>query len=86
MDDLIKKLKSDPAFSEFVSFILSEIEELDTVDGLEKLTNKEAGEEAKVRSKAKAKLYEIVKPFVEYAEKKEPTEDDIKEAKGRVGL
>lgn len=85
-ETLIKKLKSDTAFQEFMGFVSEQIEALDTVEGLDKLPNEQAGEEAKVRSKAKGKLIEILKPFLEFGEKKEPTAADIAEAKEKYGL
>lgn len=86
MDELIKKLKSDPNFIEFTDYIRTVMDELDTVSGLDNMTNELAGEEAKVRSRTKAKLYEILRPFVEFNEKKEPTEAEMKAVKGRFGL
>lgn len=86
MDDLIKKLKSDPAFIEFLGYIQEKLEEIDTVSGLEGLSNEQAGEEAKIRSKVRDRLHEILKPFIEFQEKKEPTEREIKKAKETYGL
>ena len=85
-NDLVEKLKSDPAFIEFLNYVLEKIEEIDTVNGLEKLSNEQAGEEAKIRSKVKDRLNEILKPFVEYRGKREPTEKEIKEAEEKFGL
>lgn len=67
-------------------YVSEQIEALDTVEGLEKMTNEEAGEEAKVRSKAKTRLMEILRPFLEFVERKEPTEAELKEARARYGL
>lgn len=86
MDELIKKLKDDPAFQEFTEYVLQKIEELDTVVGLENMNNEEAGEEAKIRSRTRDKLYEILRPFVDFREKREPSEKQIKKAQERYGL
>ncbi len=86
MEELIKKLKSDPNFIEFTDYILNVIDGLDTVSGLDNMTNEMAGEEAKVRAKTKANLYEILRPFIEFKEKKEPTEAEIRKVGGRFGL
>lgn len=85
-EQAIKKLKNDAQFQELFAYIVSQIEELDTVDNLLELSNLEAGEEAKVRAKAKQKLYEIMEPFIKFSEKKEPTAEEIETAKKRVGL
>lgn len=86
MDELIKKLKGDPNFIEFTDYILEVMDELDTVSGLDKMTNDQAGEEAKIRGRTKAKLYEILRPFVEFNEKKKPTESEVRKAGGKFGL
>jgi hypothetical protein len=86
MEDLIKKLQSDPAFQGFAKYIISKIEELDTVNGLDKMTNEEAGEEVKIRSRTKEKLYKILEPFIGYKEKSKPTEEAIKKAESKYGL
>ena len=86
MEELVKKLKSDSAFQEFTEYVISKIEELDTVVGLERMSNDEAGEEAKIRSRTRDKLYEILRPFIDFKEKREPTEKEIKKAQEKYGL
>jgi hypothetical protein len=86
MEELIRKLKSNPDFVEFADYILGKIEEMDNVSGLGDMTNEQAGEEAKIRGKTKAKLLEILRPFIEFQEKKERTESEIKKAGGKYGL
>lgn len=85
-DDLVKKLKDSPAFAEFTEYLVSKIEELDSISGLDGMTNQEAGEEVRARDKARSKLYEILAPVVELAEKKQPTREQIDKAKGKFGL
>lgn len=85
-DNLIKKLQNNPAFTEFTEYIKEKVEELDSLDGLAIMTNEQAGEEARVRSKAKTKLLEILSPVIDFAEKKEPTEEEINQAKKKAGL
>lgn len=86
MDQLIIKLKSNPDFIEFTEYVVEKIDEMDSVDGLESMTNEEAGEEAKVRIKAKTKLIQILRPFIEFRERKPPTETEIKKAGEKFGL
>ncbi len=86
MEETIKKLKDYPAFQEFVDYILQIIDKLDTVSGLENKTNEEAGEEAKIRAKTKERLFEILKPFIDFKEKKERSEEELKKASQRYGL
>lgn len=86
MEELVKKLKSDPAFQEFTEYVISKIEELDTVSGLDRMSNEEAGEEAKIRSRTRDKLYEILRPFVDFKEKREPTEEEKRKAQEKYGL
>lgn len=86
MEDLVKRLKDYPAFQEFLDYIVSEIEKQDTVEGLENLPNEQAGEEAKIRAKTKERLYQILKPFLDFKEKREPTEEEINKAKEKFGL
>ncbi len=85
-EELIKRLKNNTDFLEFSDYILDVIVDMDTVNGLDNFTNESAGEEAKVRLKTKLKLYKILKPFVDFQEKTEPTEEEIKKAKNKYGL
>lgn len=86
MEELIRRLKTNADFVEFSDYIVQVIDELDTVSGLENMPNDQAGEEAKVRFKTKAKLYEILSPFINLKEKREPTEEEKKKASERFGL
>ena len=86
MQTYIDRLKDNPDFLEYEKFVISEIEKLDTVKGLNKLSNKDAGEECKVRERTSEMLLEILKPFIETSEKKVASEDQIKEAKKKFKL
>lgn len=86
MDELIKNLKDNPAFTQFEGYIIKIVDGLDTVEGLEQMSNEQAGEEAKIRAKTKDKLVAILQPFIDFAEKKEPTEAEIKKAQEKFGL
>lgn len=86
MEDLVKYFRDNPRFLELQQYILTKIDELNTVDGLDGMTNEQAGEEVRARAKAIDKLEEILKPFLDFNEKREPTEDDIRKAKERAGL
>jgi hypothetical protein len=85
-DELIKKLKEYPAFAEFTEYMVAKIEEFDSTSGLDEMTNEQAGEEVRARSKARNKLYEILSPLVEPAEKKQPSKEQIGFAKAKFGL
>ncbi len=85
-DVTIKSLKNNSDFLSFVKWVSQNIEELNSVDGLAELPNVEAGEEAKVRIKTVQALHKMLKPFIDFAEKKEPTDQDIQRAKEKAGL
>lgn len=85
-EDAIKRLQQDTDFMAFQEFIVSEIEKLDSVENLGKLSNEQAGEEAKVRAKAREKLYDILAPFLNQRSKKEPTTAELQKAKDKFGL
>lgn len=84
-DELQKALREDPKFQAFISDAQSKIEELDSVDDLEELTNEEAGEEAKIRKKAKDKLYAILYPFTREENRRERTIEEVRKAKRQAG-
>ena len=85
-DELIKKLKTDPSFAILQRYILSKINELNSLDGLEKMSNDRAGEEARARMKAANKLTEILSPFIDLTEKHETSDKEIQTAKEKVAL
>lgn len=86
MKELIDKLKQNPDFLKFEEWAVSEIEKLDSVSGLDQMSNKRAGEEAKVRILAKNKIIAILAPFINYSSKKAISEDQKKEAADRFRL
>lgn len=86
MKELIDKLKQNPDFLKFEEWAVNEIEKLDSVAGLDQMSNELAGEEAKVRILAKNKIIAILAPFINYAGKKEISEDQRKEATERFRL
>ena len=49
-------------------------------------TNLKAGETVRARAIASDILHDILKPFVDFNEKREPTAKEIAAAKTRVGL
>lgn len=85
-EDIIKRLREHPDFLELQDYLLSKIEELDSISGLEGLSNEQAGEEVRARSKAKNKLLNILAPFIDYKERKEPTITEIQTAKTKAGF
>jgi soluble cytochrome b562 len=85
-NEVIKYLKDNSNFQEFMVWVLENIEALDTVDDLSKLSNERAGEEVKVRIKAVDTVRNIFHPFLTYHQKREPTEKEYLDAHKRVGL
>ena len=84
--DLIKRLKDDPYFTEFKEIIIAYIDELNSIDGFEKMTNRDAGELVRARSIASGILQDILEPFINFVEKREPTVKEINAAKAKAGL
>jgi hypothetical protein len=85
-NETIKILQKDSAFAEFRDFVFSKIKEIDSTDGLERLSNAQAGEEAKIRAKTATKLMSILNPILNFKEREEPGIDKVIEAKKRSGL
>jgi len=81
-----KRLRNNHSFKEFQAYIVEKIEELDSVSGLEKMSNEEAGETAKVRFLASNALKEIMKPILTFREKTEPSTEEITKKKGEYGF
>jgi hypothetical protein len=85
--ELIKKLKRNTDFQVFQEYIIEQIQLLDTLDGVDDSNdNKSLGEMVRARIEAKRVLYGMLRPFIEHQEKKEPTQEEIEEAKKKVGL
>jgi len=86
-NNLIKKLKKDTDFQVFLDYILERLEALDSVDGFDtKVNNDQLGEQLRARIIARDKLYEILRPLIDYSEKKEPTKEQIEKRKAQFGL
>lgn len=83
---LAKNLRDKQEFILFQEYVLLKVSELDTVDGLEEMSNEQAGETARARKLAISKIHEIFKPFIEFTEKHEYTKEEIAEAAARRGL
>ena len=87
MDEkLIKRLREDSSFIEFQKVIISKIDELNSIADLKNKTNLKAGETVRARAIASDILHNILKPFVDFNEKREPTVKEIAVAKAKVGL
>ncbi len=84
--DVIKSIRDSSQFLALRDHILNEVNELDSVNGLGQLDNSKAGEEAKIRLKTRDLLIKIFKPFVDFYEKKDPTDEEIQKAKDKTGL
>ncbi len=84
-EETIKRIKDSPFFEELQGHIVSEVMKLDSIKGLEGMTNDYAGEEAKVRAKTVEKLRDILSPFFDSREKHEPSVEAIQRVKKRAG-
>lgn len=84
--ELIKKFKDNPYFAEFQSFVVSKIDELNSIADLRNKTNQDAGETVKARAIASDILQEILRPFIDFNEKRKPTAKEVDAAKSKVGL
>ena len=85
--DFIKKLKKDTDFQEFLGYIVETIEELDSIDGFDtKAKNEQLGEQLRARVIARDKLHEILRPFIDFVERKEPTKEQLEATKKKFGL
>lgn len=84
--ETIGRIHNDSAFAEFRDFVLSEIKKIDSTDGLEKLSNAQAGEEAKIRSKTVNKLIGILNPVLNFKEKEDISIKRVQAAKKKSGL
>ncbi len=85
-ESAIKAIQNQNSFSELREHIKSEIDELNSVSGLEGLSNAAAGEEAKIRAKTFDRLVKIFAPILNFREKKEPSPEDVQRVKDRTGL
>ena len=83
---LINYLHNDSAFQQFQIHIEEEMAKLDSLKGLDKMNNKDAGETARARSLALHILQKIFDPIVTFHEKKDPTPEDIQQKKDQYGL
>lgn len=82
----IKAIQSLNTFAELREHIKSEIDDLNSVSGLEELSNADAGEEVKIRAKTIEKLVQIFNPIISFRDKKDPSTEDVQRAKNRTGL
>jgi hypothetical protein len=85
-EELIKKIKESSFFNELQEYIYAKIFELNSIKGLSDKSNLEVGETVKARAIAVTILEEILSPFINIVEKKQPTEEQIKLRKKQVGL
>ena len=85
-EKLIKALKADSRFQSFQEFVLEEIGKLNSLDGLKNMSTTRAGETARARAMAISLLQGILEPFFNFKEKREPTAQEIRDVKSKVGL
>lgn len=85
-EETIKQLKDASAFQEYMKFVVSCIEELNTVEGFSKMSRDDAGAIGQASDIAKNQLYKMLSPFINFKERREPTEKEKEEAGKRFGL
>lgn len=85
---VIQNLKDNPYFQEFELFILEKVNEFDSITRSDviKMNNEQAGETAKVYAKAIELFESVLQPLIDFKQRKEYSEEEIKSAKARVGL
>jgi len=84
--DIVKSLREDSRFIEFQVFILQEMDKLNSIDGLENLSTMAVGETVRARAIALSTLQNILDPFLNFKEKNKASDEEIKQAKAKVGL
>lgn len=84
--ELVEAIKDDPRFEALQVYITNEIFKLDTVQNLEGLSDKEAGQQAKVNALTIKKLLQIFDPFINPRNPRVPSIAEVKGAKGKYGL
>lgn len=85
-DELIVRLQNNADFLKYKEFVFQKINELNSVDGLDQMSNEDAGEEAKIRYKTLSKLLELVDPIFRFGEKKQRSDSEVKKAEKAHGL
>jgi hypothetical protein len=84
--EIIKQLKDYPPFQEFQAWVIEQVDNLNSLDGVDSLSVLQAGEEVKARVKAVTELQVMLAPFIDFREKREPTTEEINRAKQKAGL
>lgn len=87
-EKIIENLKENPYFQEFQLFILEKINELDSIthSDIVSMNNKQAGEIVRVHAKAIELFESVLQPLIDFKQRREHTEEEIKNAKAKVGL
>jgi hypothetical protein len=86
MEELAKKLRQNLDFKDFQKYLISKVDELNSLDGLAGMSNENAGEEAKARLLAADKVMDILRPFVDFREQRSPTPEDLERVKNKYGM
>lgn len=85
-EELIKKIKESPFFTEFKDYLYEKIYDLNSIQGFDKKSNLEVGETVKARAIAVGILQDILHPFVNITNKKIASEEEIKKRSKDFGL
>lgn len=85
--DLVKALKKNTDFQEFLEYIVGVIEKMDSLDGFDtKLDDEKLGQQLRANIVAQNVLFKILEPLVDLSERKEPTKEQLDKVKERYGL
>lgn len=86
-NEFIKKLKESTDFQVFLEYIAEIYDDLDTISDLDlRRKNETLGETSRARKVAREALYKIMLPFIDFNEKKEPSEKQKETARKKFGL
>lgn len=84
--ELIKRLKTNKDFEIYQEYVLEKVGDIESLYTLGDLNAADISVEVKARARALKILEEILSPVIEFKEKPEPTEEEIKEAEDKYGL
>ena len=84
--DIVRYLISSSEFKVYLDWVSRVMDELNSVEGLDGMTNEKAGEEVRVRAKSLELLKQSLSPFIEYRTKREISVEEFKKASTNYGF
>jgi len=86
-NNLIKRLKKDSDFQEFLDYIVEIIDDIDSIGSFNTGVNNELlGEQLRAKIVSREQLLLILRPFIDFNERKKPTKEQIAKTKLKFGL